>query len=343
MDKLNNTKSEGLHRNQNEYQTLFEESPCYITVQDRDLKLLRYNREFEKIFAPEPGDYCFKAYKGRSERCPDCPVVKTFEDGQPHVSEEQAVTKDGIRTYWLVKTSPVRNAQGEVIAAMEMSLDLTHIKYLEKRAANSEERYKIIFNTISDPIFVLDAKDFTILDCNNSVTTVYGYTKEDLRNASFLCLFPAEDRNAKAEALRTHPRIDTAKQIRKGGQTIFVNIGISASEYSGQAVYLVTTSDVTGQLMAQQQLIQASKMATLGEMATGVAHELNQPLSVIKTASSFLRRKADKREEINADILRTMAEEIDNHVDRASKIIGHMRDFGRKSDVVKEKIQINDV
>jgi histidine kinase len=343
MDKVNNKKPEGFNRIQNEYQTLFEESPCYITVQDRDLKLLRYNREFEKIFAPEPGDYCFKAYKGRSERCPDCPVVKTFEDGQPHMSEEQAVTKDGIRTYWLVKTSPVKNAQGEVIAAMEMSLDLTHIKYLEKRAANSEERYKIIFNTISDPIFVLDAKDFTILDCNNSVTTVYGYTKEDLRNASFLSLFPAADRNAKAEALRTHPRIDTAKQIRKDGQTIFVNIGISASEYSGQAVYLVTTSDVTGQLMAQQQLIQASKMATLGEMATGVAHELNQPLSVIKTASSFLRRKADKREEINADILRTMAEEIDNHVDRASKIIGHMREFGRKSDVVKEKVQINDV
>ena len=137
--------------------------------------------------------------------------------------------------------------------------------------------------------------------------------------------------------------MDTAKQIRKDGQMIFVNIGISASEYSGQAVLLVTTSDVTVQLMAQQQLIQASKMATLGEMATGVAHELNQPLSVIKTASSFLRRKAGKGEEISPDILETMVEEMDNHVDRASKIIGHMRDFGRKSEVVKEKVPINDV
>jgi len=343
MDRVNNKKPEGFNRIHNEYQTLFEESPCYITVQDRDLKLLRYNREFAKIFAPEPGDYCFKAYKGRSERCSDCPVVKTFEDGQPHMSEEQAVTKDGIRTYWLVKTSPIKNAEGEVIAAMEMSLDLTHAKYLERRAERSEERYKLIFNTISDPIFVLDAQNLTILDCNNSVTSLYGYSKEDLRNDSFLSLFPAEDRKAKAEALRTYTRIDTAKQIRKDGQMIYVNIHISASEYSGQEVLLVTVSDVTVQLLAQQQLIQASKMATLGEMATGVAHELNQPLSVIKTASSFLRRKADKREEIQADILRTMAEEIDNHVDRASKIIGHMRDFGRKSDVIKEKVQINDV
>jgi histidine kinase len=343
MDRVSNQKPEGSNNIRNEYQTLFEESPCYITVQDRDLKLLRYNREFERIFAPEPGDHCYKAYKGRSEQCPDCPVVKTFEDGQPHMSEEQAVTKDGIRTYWLVKTSPVKNAQGEVVAAMEMSLDLTHIKYLEKRAANSEERYKIIFNTISDPIFVLDAQELTILDCNNSVTSVYGYSKEDLRNASFLMLFPTEDRQAKAKSLRTHSRIETAKQIRKDGQMIYVNIHISASEYSGQEVLLVTTTDVTVQLMAQQQLIQASKMATLGEMATGVAHELNQPLSVIKTASSFLRRKASKREEISPDILETMVEEMDKHVDRASKIIGHMRDFGRKSDVVKEKVHINDV
>jgi len=95
--------------------------------------------------------------------------------------------------------------------------------------------------------------------------------------------------------------------------------------------------------MAEQQLIQTSKMATLGEMATGVAHELNQPLSVIKTASGFLRRKAENREPIQEDILRTMAEEIDNHVDRASKIIGHMREFGRKSDVAKEKVQVNNV
>jgi histidine kinase len=124
---------------------------------------------------------------------------------------------------------------------------------------------------------------------------------------------------------------------------IYVNIGISASEYSGQKVLLVTTSDVTVQLIAQRQLIQASKMATLGEMATGVAHELNQPLSVIKTASSFIKRKVERKEPLEEGILKTMAEEIDSHVDRAEKIINHMREFGRKSDVAKEKLQVNEI
>jgi len=343
MKTVNDKKPEGFQRPQNEYQTLFEESPCYITVQDRDLKLLKYNREFEQVFAPEPGDYCFKAYKGRSEKCPDCPVLKTFEDGQPHVSEEQAVTKDGIKTYWLVKTSPIRDEKGGVIAAMEMSLDLTHLKLLEKKAKNSEEKYRIIFDTIPNSVFVLDGSTLKILDCNNNVTPVYGFGKKELLNQCFLDLFPAKDREDMAVQIRNSKVINRIKQARKDGQIIYVNIHISTSEYLGQPVFLVTTSDITMRLLAEQQLIQSSKMATLGEMATGIAHELNQPLSVIKTASSFIRRKMGRKETVDPETLTTLAEEMDTHVDRAEKIINHMREFGRKSDVAKERVQMNNI
>jgi histidine kinase len=105
----------------------------------------------------------------------------------------------------------------------------------------------------------------------------------------------------------------------------------------------VTTSDITKRLETEQQLIQASKMATLGEMATGVAHELNQPLSVIKTASSFFMNKIRKQEPIREDILFTMAEEINSHVDRAAKIINHMREFGRKPEMTLEPVDVNRV
>ena len=117
---------------------------------------------------------------------------------------------------------------------------------------------------------------------------------------------------------------------------------ISPSDYPGRKVLLVTTSDITQRLETEQQLIQASKMATLGEMATGVAHELNQPLSVIKTASRFFMKKIRKKEKIEEDILFTMSEEIDSHVDRATKIINHMRQFGRQSDIALEKVQVNE-
>jgi histidine kinase len=118
---------------------------------------------------------------------------------------------------------------------------------------------------------------------------------------------------------------------------------ISPVEYPGRRALLVTTSDITKRLEAEQQLIQASKMATLGEMATGVAHELNQPLSVIKTASRFFIKKVRNQEPIPEHIISTLAEEIDGHVDRASKIINHMREFGRKSDKRLDPISVNEV
>jgi histidine kinase len=136
--------------------------------------------------------------------------------------------------------------------------------------------------------------------------------------------------------------LNQVRQIRKDGNIIYVNIRISSSEYLGRDVLLVTTSDITMRLMAEQQLIQAGKMTTLGEMATGVAHELNQPLSVIKTASTFLNKKVKKKEKIKDDILETLTAEIDSHVDRAEKIISHLREFGRKSDVRKEKVAVNE-
>jgi histidine kinase len=332
---------EGINEFSHEYQKLFEEAPCYITVQDRDLKLIRYNREFAERFSPEPGDFCYEAYKGRSERCEACPVLRTFEDGQPHYSEEAAVDKDGLETYWMVKTSPLKDSKGEVVAAMEMSLDLTQVKVLERKARKSEEKYRTIFNTIPNPVFVLSAQSLKILDCNDSVTAVHGFHKNEILMTPFLDLFEPHDREILGARLKSENIINRARQLRKDGKFIYVNIRVSSSEFDGRKVFLVTTSDITLRLMAEQHLIQAGKMATLGEMATGVAHELNQPLSVIKTASSFLRRKAAEHKPIPEETLKTMVEEIDSHVDRASRIITHMREFGRKSEVAKEKVQVN--
>ena len=326
-----------------EYKSIFELVPCYITVQDRNFKILKYNREFSEQFAPSPGDYCYRAYKGRSERCETCPIIKTFEDGQPHFSEEIGINKAGEESTWLVRTAPIKNDKGEVVAAIEMSLDVTHTKFLEKEAQESEAKYQTIFNTIPNPVFILDPKSLEIIDCNASVTSVYGYNKEEIVSTSFLELFERNDHDQLQSQITSFNLLSQLRQIRKNGEMIYVNIRVSRTDYAGKEVLLVTTSDITERLMAQQQLIQASKMATLGEMATGIAHELNQPLSVIKTSGSFILKKIKKKEPIKEDILGILAEEIDGHVDRASKIINHMREFGRKSEVKKEKVDVNAV
>ncbi len=343
MGRAIGEKQAELNKQKDEYQNLFELVPCLITIQDKAFKLIHYNREFSDKFSPRQGDSCFHAYKGQNIPCSPCPVERTFQDGLPHYGEESRVNADGSVTHWVARTSPVKNAAKEIVAVMEVCLDITRRKELEVSLEKSEKKYHAIFNNIPNPVFVLDMDTFEVLDFNHSVSTVYGFFPGELMHRSFMELFMEEDRSFLDQKLKTETVIHSIKQVKKTGGTLFVDIWISPSEYPGRKVLLVTTSDITQRLETEQQFIQASKMATLGEMATGVAHELNQPLSVIKTASSFFIRKISRQEKLDDDILINMLEKIDSNVDRASRIIGHMRLFARKSEGKLEKIQVNEI
>ncbi|MBW2593732.1 MAG: PAS domain S-box protein [Deltaproteobacteria bacterium] len=336
-------KQDELEKQRNKYQKLFELVPCIITIQDRNYKLLRYNSEFADRFNPDPGDYCYHVYKGRNTKCENCPVEKTFKKGGSHYGEEQGINKDGSTTHWVAKTSPIRDPDGKIVAVMEVCLDITRRRVLQKRLERSEKKYHSIFENIPMPVFVLDLNTLNILDCNDSMSGVYGYEKAELINKCFLELFRKTDRDHYAFKILTSSLIVQAKQRCRNGRIIIVNIRISPTEYQGQRVLLAITSEITKRLETEQQLIQSGKMATLGEMATGIAHELNQPLSVIKTASSFFMKKIRKNEPIKPDILLSLSEEIDQHVDRAAQIINHMRQFGRKSNLRFEMVTVNDI
>jgi len=336
-------KQTELNRQRDEYQTLFERAPCMITVQDREYRLLRYNQEFARRFDTSVGDHCFQAYKGRDEKCGNCPVERTFIDGKPHYGEEAGVNKDGSTAHFIFRTSPMFDDNGQVVAAMEMSLDITRRRRLEKELEQSEHKYHEIFNNIPNPVFVLDFETLEILDCNESVSVDYGYETPEIIGSSFLNLFVDKNPAVYESQLRQRAVLNQVKHRGKDDRLLYVNIRVSPSEYPGKKVLLVTTSDITKRLEAEQQLIQASKMATLGEMATGIAHELNQPLSVIKTTSSYFIRKIDRQEAIDAEKLNRMLRKVDHNVDRATNIINHMRQFARKSEISLEKISLNDV
>jgi len=343
MGKKIASKQAQLKTQRDEYQNLFELVPCLITIQDQDYRLVSYNKEFEETFSPTPGDYCFRVYKQREKKCEVCPVEKTFKDGGSHYGQETGMDKNGNTTYWLSRTSPIQDAQGNVISVMEVCLNITRMKQLEERLEKSERKYYAIFNNIPNAVFVLNMNTLEILDCNKSVKAVYGYEKDEITGRSFLDLFLDEERDHYAFKIMTSAYINQVKHVDKDGKTLFAAIRVSPSEYLGQKVLLVTTSDISKRLEAEQQLIHAGKMATLGEMATGIAHELNQPLSVIKTACSFCLKKINSNEAIKEKDLYTMLEKIGRNVDRSASIISHMRQFARKSDVVLGEIKINDV
>jgi len=224
---------------------------------------------------------------------------------------------------------------------MNLKVDLTPSHDTSAKAQQCEQRYRLLFNHIPNPVFVLERKNLSILDCNESIKEVYGYSKEEVCGTSFLRFFEEDEHQNYALELRNSKTLIHVRQLTKDGGAIFANMRVAPFEYMDQKALLVAASDTIKILSVRPQLIQASKMATLGEMATGVAHELKQPLSVIKTASSFLLNWMKKGEQIRHEILKTMIDEIDNHVDRASGIINHITTFGRKSEAAKEKVQLN--
>lgn len=92
---------------------------------------------------------------------------------------------------------------------------------------------------------------------------------------------------------------------------------------------LVTIQDITERKKSEEQLIQSSKLITLGEMSTGVAHELNQPLAAIHlSAENVLRRASSDLIDVPPFIIKRL-ERIKDQAERASSIIDHMRMFGR--------------
>lgn len=155
------------------HQQCFDAMPCYLTVQDRDFRILKANRRFRDAFGAPEGRYCYQVYKQRAEKCEICPVERSFEDGQGHRSEERVTCIDGREVSVIVYTEPIRDERGEVRAVMEMSTDITDIKKLEGQLRRSQTRYRTLFEEVPCYISIQD-RDLNIIDANRLHREAFG-------------------------------------------------------------------------------------------------------------------------------------------------------------------------
>ncbi len=123
---------------QMEYQLLFERVPCYITVIDRNFKIIRANENFREVFGDVHGKQCYEVYKKRKTKCPNCPAEKTFRDGQVHHSSQVGVKKRGEKAHYMLTTSPLSRNLKDVAHVIEISTDITETKKLEKEVIEAE-------------------------------------------------------------------------------------------------------------------------------------------------------------------------------------------------------------
>ncbi len=132
----------------NNYKTYFDAMPCFLTVQDRDFRIIDANRKFRKNFGEWEGRHCYQVYKHRPEKCEVCPVEHVFRDGEPHHSEEWVTALNGEEIWVIVNTTPIFDEKGEIIAVMEMSTDITMIRELQDKLSD----VGLLIGTISHTI-----------------------------------------------------------------------------------------------------------------------------------------------------------------------------------------------
>ncbi|HUU41475.1 MAG TPA: PAS domain S-box protein, partial [Desulfatiglandales bacterium] len=272
---------------------------------------------------------------------------------------------------WLFFTAaPIKKADGEIVGSIETLWDTTERKEsqealqrahdelearVEERTAElrkvnkdlrrSEQKYKTLFDSAPNPIFIMDRETFKIIDVNATALDCYQQSKEELLKITFLDLLFEKDQYLE-EGLKKltdhqcafYPR---RRHIRKQGGPFYVNIVTCHTVHMGVDTLIATTTDISENVEKEAKLIQSSKLATLGTLASGMAHELTQPLNVIRVASDFFLKKIKRGEKIADEELKTMAEEINSYVDRAANVIHHMRDFARQSELTRKRININ--
>ena len=217
---------------------------------------------------------------------------------------------------------------------------------LQDQYIKSEEKYRTLFNSDPHPIFILDSRTFEILDMNQRAEDSYGYSRDELLGRPFLKLGDESDEELAAglkNLSKDKSLLLTKKQhYRNGGKPFFVNINMSFAKYGEADVIVASTTDITEVIEKETQLIQAGKMTTLGVMAAGMAHEINQPLNVIQVCADFFLKMLKRGQKIEDQDLRTMSNDIVANVERASGVIKHVRDFARQSEPVRTRVKIND-
>jgi signal transduction histidine kinase len=191
----------------------------------------------------------------------------------------------------------------------------------ERRLSTIAANYDELLRSLPLGVLAIDA-DGRVQFLNDSLGEITAHRQDAL----------AQVRSKAAEMLAANTSFDEWQLITEGTPPKHLLLVVTHrldERGQGSGLWTIVT-DITQQKQTSAQLIQASKLATLGEMSTGMAHELNQPLNVISLAVSNLRFSVSHAGGENAKTLAKL-ERIDEAVKRAASIIDHMRAYGRLS------------
>ena len=342
-----------LHESEERHRVLFESSPDGILIAGLQTanfqyanpsvcKLLGYSMEelltmnVADIHPKDELEYVISAFEAQAAG------EKTLASNIP------CLRKDGTVIYVDVNTTKT------LINGKECNVgffrDITAHKQAEDLIVESETRFREIFENVSDEIVYMDNLG-VIIDVNQRCEDIHGHSRSELLGLTLRDLDIFDDQSmARVYDLFKQvvlgdscPPLIEVKIRHKTGKAVPVEVSTRPIINNGKVEAIISIiRDVSERKQAEEelirvkmekdaQIIQSAKLASLGEMATGVAHEINQPLSVIKITSTGLLRSMKKGRPLSEDMVREDMQRIDSQVERMKTIIDHLRGFARGS------------
>ena len=228
---------------------------------------------------------------------------------------------------------------GAESARRELSSHKTETVLLRSKMDSTEVRYRTLFDHASEAIVLAAVSDLRILELNKAARRLLGLNEGSLAGQfihSFCPLSTAT--NGSADWFAAVSKERQVNVISRNGSLVRAEIAGSPIQLDGTDAYQLFFREVTERTRLEQQLRQAEKLSALGQMISGVAHELNNPLAVIKGYLELIL----SRHEIGPQT-RTDLEKVAHESNRAAKLVNNFLSFAREQPANRSVSDINEI
>jgi len=340
---------ERLRRDRKKLQDIINSLGDVIIVMDRDLAIEAVNAEFTKITGLGPsqitGDKCrgvvcekLGLSKGTNKTCPAGEALKTGIWSRSILSTMQ---EDGEEAYYEVSAKPIVDEEGRIIRCVETFHRITEQVLLKRETKESVQRFQQFIDSAHDLILMKDLEGRYMV-INPSAANLFrleprdfiGKTDKELFDPKLAERLREKDR----EVLQNRRHICHEETLVLGGTRHHLNtVRFPLLDYKGDCTGLCSISrDITAQRQLQKSLIQSEKLAALGKLAAGVAHEINNPLSGILAFVEDLLIDVDPDDPVRRDYEVILREAL-----RCRQIVKDLLDYSRVQKPVRHPNDIN--
>lgn len=209
----------------------------------------------------------------------------------------------------------------------------------------TEARYRDIIEHSADAIIALDNND-TIISWNRGAEDMFGWDREDIVGLSVKKLLPGElieqqELEVLDEEMNSQGHVVNyeTERLNNNGERVLVNLTQSyirneKDEVIGRSQIL---RDLTNIKLREEQIQHSERLASVGHMAAGVAHEVGNPLTAISSLVQVCQRKTDD------PFVQDQLSKVRDHIHRITKIVRDLVDFSRPSSIETKMMQVNDI